>query len=92
MLIGCVCWRMQVHRILKFMLISEIQTQISSSLFENYIPAVINTELAIINSLFLPRSTLSNHSTIQAPARIEKPTGIPLIPTPTGSCPYTLKA
>lgn len=29
---------------------------------------------------------------MQAPAKMEKPIGIPRMPTPTGSCPYTLNA
>lgn len=49
------------------------------------LPAVMMMLLAIINSLFLPRRALRRYKTTQAPVRMEKPIGIPRIPTPTGS-------
>ena len=49
-------------------------------------------ELTIINSLLLPLKALSNKSTSTAPAKILNPIGSPRIPTPIGSCPYTLNA
>ena len=51
------------------------------------IPAVISTEATIINSLFLPRNTLSNHNVTQAPTKIASPPGRTRSPTWTGSCP-----
>ena len=50
-------------------------------------PAVIMQEEMIMSALLPPRKTESSHRTMQAPARIEKPMGMPRIPTPTGSWP-----
>ena len=55
-------------------------------------PAVMMHELAIINSRLCPLNTLNNQSTTKAPVKILNPIGNPLMPTPTGSWPYTLKA
>lgn len=53
-------------------------------------PAVMRIEETIINALLWPRKTERSQRTIQAPAKIEKPMGIPRIPTPLSNSQYRL--
>ena len=45
-------------------------------------PAVMRIEETIINALLWPRNIDKSQRTIQAPARMEKPIGMPRMPTP----------